>query len=244
MEGKSTYFKGNQFINNTIDKIIPQARRDLLLGFCYCLFVLGLGFVSDFALVNSFDLISSDGRNSSPRSGGNSPFYPITPNDLPTLIKDALTGSLLGDGYFGFSNTVNGLGKGNARFAFTQKNFEYIMWLWQDILNCLCTATKPRGWPQVKPTQYTFSTRAFPALTVLHSLWYHFDQLTHHYIKVIPSNIGAMLKPLGLAIWIMDDGYWQHSSNTVYLCTECFTEAEVNLLIRVLFDNLDRKSVV
>ena len=144
MEGQCTYFKGNQFINNTIDKIIPQARRDLLLGFCYCLFVLGLGFVfakrCDFALVNSFDLISSDGRNSSPRSGGNSPFYPITPNDLPTLIKDALTGSLLGDGYFGFSNTVNGLGKGNASAPRLicvyvapiaqrrKKNFESIMW--------------------------------------------------------------------------------------------------------------------
>ena len=69
------------------------------------------------------------------------------------------------------------------------------------------------------------------------SLWYHFDELTHHYIKVIPANIGTMLKPLGLAIWIMDDGYWNHGDKTVYLCTECFTETEVNLLISVLFDN-------
>ena len=119
MEGNSCFFTGNHFINNITDKIVS----DLLLGFCYCLFVLGLGFVSDFALVNSFDLISSrgaDGRNSSSRSEGNSPFYPIIPNDLPTLIKDALTGSLLGDGHLGFSQTVNGLGKGNARFAFTR----------------------------------------------------------------------------------------------------------------------------
>ena len=46
-----------------------------------------------------------------------------------------------------------------------------------------------------------------------------------------------MLKPLGLAIWIMDDGYWDNSDNTVCLCTECFTQAAVELLISVLFDN-------
>ena len=64
MEGRCTYFIGNQFINNTIDKIVS----DLLLGFCYCLFVLGLACVSDFPLVNAFNLISS----------GNEPFYPLS----------------------------------------------------------------------------------------------------------------------------------------------------------------------
>ena len=135
MEGNSCFFTGNHFINNIKDKIVS----DLLLGFCYCLFVLGLGFVSDFAVVNSFDLISSNGaanrRNSSSsllvetrdRSEGNSPFYPRTPNDLPTLIKDALTGSLLGDGYLGFANKLNGLGQGNASaprlICFNSKKF-------------------------------------------------------------------------------------------------------------------------
>ena len=59
--------------------------------------------------------------------------------------------------------------------------------------------------------------------------------------KIINEKIFNFFSPLSLAIWIMDDGYWLHYSNTVYLCCreaeECFTEAEVNLLIRVLFDN-------
>ena len=56
-----------------------------------------------------------------------------------------------------------------------------------------------------------------------------------------------MLKPLGLAIWIMDDGYWQHSPLTSPSLVSYYIreseegrgkrEAEVNLLISVLFNN-------
>lgn len=44
-----------------------------------------------------------------------------------------------------------------------------------------------------------------------------------------------MLKPAGLAHWIMGDGYCSH--NAVHLCTDSFTEVEVELLIKVLYAN-------
>ena len=33
----------------------------------------------------------------------------------------------------------------------------------------------------------------------------------------------------------MGDGYWENDKKTVYICTENFTEAQVEELIRILF---------
>lgn len=46
-----------------------------------------------------------------------------------------------------------------------------------------------------------------------------------------------MLKPIGLAHWIMGDGNWNTSEKIVFLCTDNFTEEEVELLIKVLHLN-------
>jgi hypothetical protein len=45
-------------------------------------------------------------------------------------------------------------------------------------------------------------------------------------------DIKDHLKPRGLAHWAMGDSYW--SDSTLYLCTDNFTSAEVDLLISVL----------
>jgi hypothetical protein len=46
-----------------------------------------------------------------------------------------------------------------------------------------------------------------------------------------------MLKPIGLAHWIMGDGYWNTKERTINLCTDNFTEEEVELLISTLHQN-------
>lgn len=80
-------------------------------------------FGNDFGLVNPFNLISSDAKNSSdPKSkkaNSDSPFYPKTLDELPKKVKEALTGSLLGDGYIGYNHKKNGIVKGNASFEFS-----------------------------------------------------------------------------------------------------------------------------
>jgi hypothetical protein len=46
-----------------------------------------------------------------------------------------------------------------------------------------------------------------------------------------------MLKPIGLSHWIMGDGYWNTKERTINLCTDNFTEEEVELLISTLHQN-------
>jgi LAGLIDADG DNA endonuclease family len=63
----------------------------------------------------------------------------------------------------------------------------------------------------------------------------------NRFIKGLPSNIYELLTPLGLALWIMDDGYW---NNTVYLCTDNFTLDEVNKLIIILESKFALKTTI
>lgn len=53
-------------------------------------------------------------------------------------------------------------------------------------------------------------------------------------MKILPLNIGDLLNPLALALWIQDDGYW---NNAVILCTDNFTYSEVLILGHVLESN-------
>jgi hypothetical protein len=59
--------------------------------------------------------------------------------------------------------------------------------------------------------------------------------------KIIPQNIAEFIKPIGLAFWLMDDGYWNQVGRYVVLCTESFTPAEVRLLINALNSKWDLK---
>ena len=57
--------------------------------------------------------------------------------------------------------------------------------------------------------------------------------------KIIPSNIGELITPLGLAYWLCDDGGL--CGNSTRLHTNSYTLAEVNLLAQVLNDKFNLK---
>jgi hypothetical protein len=52
--------------------------------------------------------------------------------------------------------------------------------------------------------------------------------------KVVPSNIGELLTPVGLAFWIQDDGTFSKINGTVTLCVESFSQSDVESLMAVL----------
>ena len=150
-------------------------------------------------------------------------------------------GDLLGDGHLRFNKKgVDGLPKPNTnvQFAMTLKSKEYVTYLWEQIYRPICTNTPPHPWPKPKTgkpiSQYHFSSRALPSLSRIHKQWYVWSNTLNKFIKIVPLNIADTLKPLGLAHWIMGDGYWDKSDKTVHICTDNFTLSEVELLISVL----------
>ena len=106
----------------------------------------------------------------------------------------------------------------------------------KNIYYSICTNTEPRPWPNPNTgkaiTQYAFSIKSLPSLTLLHSQWYEWSESKKRFIKIIPLNLDELLTPIGLAHRIMEDGF--KSGNGVSLITESFTLAEVELLKKVL----------
>jgi len=163
---------------------------------------------------------------------------------LPSNLKEAIVGELLGDGHLRFTKKdKNGKPKlnCNALYAMTLKHYDHAFYLWSNIFSSICTSTPIRPWPNPKtgkiPTQYAFNSRCLPALTELHAQWYVWSEELNKFVRIVPLNIKELLTPLGLAHWIMGDGYW--SAGTLYLCTDNFTSKEVDLLINTLDINFN-----
>lgn len=157
-------------------------------------------------------------------------------NNLNNNFKDALIGDLLGDGHIRYPSN----GKTTRmEFTFSKDNLPYLNYLKFIVYSEFCTQSRPTPWPNPKSgkpiTQYWFSTRYLPIFKELHNQWY--KEVSGKYIKIIPFNIKEILKPRGLAHWIMGDGYWLN--DTVYLCTDCYTKEEVILLIETLKKNFN-----
>ena len=210
-------------ISNYFTNLLYLFNLDLSILYCFSI-----------PILPNYILRDSKGRFRSPNQEGIKPIIPFS-----TEIIDPLIGSLLGDGSLRFTHKdLNGKPKlnTNALYAMTLKNKDYIYHLWKNIYKSICTNTEPRPWPKPKTgkpiSQYAFSTKSLPSLTLLHSQWYKWSEYKKGFIKIVPLNIEELLTPIGLAHWIMDDGF--KSGNGICLSTESFTIAEVELLKKVL----------
>lgn len=74
-----------------------------------------------------------------------------------------------------------------------------------------------------------------PCFNYYHELFYM------NKVKIIPSNIGTMLTPLGLAYWAMDDGGYDGVGGFRFF-TNSYNKSEVELLISVLKINFKTTS--
>ena len=165
---------------------------------------------------------------------------------ISTTVKDALVGDMLGDGHISRGD-ISKYPNINARlqFTFSVQNLPYLRYLKFVVYASICTLTEPTPWPNPeltgkKVTQYSFSSKQLPMFTELHKIWYKiFDG---KFVKVLPSNIEELLKPIGLAHWIMGDGYWDNVS--LKLCTDNFTKEEVLILVNILNKKFDLKASI
>jgi hypothetical protein len=157
----------------------------------------------------------------------------IGPHNLNSL--SIIFGSLLGNAKI--SKLVEG-----SRLIIYTSNKNYAQWLYSFFFtNGYCSNLEPRMYTRKlkhKGTEvvhygYEFNTFTFRSFNWIHEMFYSKGK------KVIKPRIENYMTPLCLAIWISDDGCWAKPG--VRIAVNCFTLAEVELLVKILKDkfNLD-----
>lgn len=148
---------------------------------------------------------------------------------LSKRTKAILLGSLLGDGSLRIHPRYQ-----NARFSFRHsiKQKEYFFWK----VNQLKEISGPKsfwlqgrkghdGWGTKK---WRYQSKALASLTQLYDLTCKKDR------KQIRRKWLNQLLPLSLAIWWLDDGSLVSDSRQGVLCTDSFSEKEVEILAKYL----------
>jgi LAGLIDADG DNA endonuclease family len=151
--------------------------------------------------------------------------------NLPDNIKEVLVGIMLSDGHLARRSIT-----GNARFIFSQsgkENTRPYFYLVYGMFKIYCAKDSKyyaKAWKDKKTNQeyssVTFTTMQLPCFTELHSLWYLNKR------KIVPKNIKDILTPIGLAYWIMGDGF-RHNLG-LHLSVYAFSPNEIELLINTL----------
>ena len=157
---------------------------------------------------------------------------------LPKNVLHVITGCMLGDA------TITK--RGNSRYFrmhMGNKRLNYLKEQLESTFKPFCLITK-------KVVSYTdgkswaFNTQSLPIFTSLHRLWYQYDVELGKYVKIVPKFIEDIFSPLSLAHWLMNDGYFSVSHQTVYFCTDNFTKEECRILQKLLLNYNINSSVV
>ena len=120
---------------------------------------------------------------------------------IPKKQEELIIGSLLGDGRLECRSLAN---TARLRIHHADSQKDYLFWKFKQLQNLV--KTNPKRHEYVDKRYYTkvvswyFHTKTLVSLSKLYCLFYINGK------KVLPENIGAMLTPFALAVWIMDDG--------------------------------------
>ena len=121
---------------------------------------------------------------------------------------------MLGDGSLEDRKTANS--RLQIRHSLRQR--DYVDWLYNELQNFVLSKPRQIG------DAYFFRTKSLPLFTQWRQKFYRGGK------KIIPQDI--FLSPLSLAIWFMDDGYFDKKA--AYFCTHCFTNDNLNHLQKLL----------
>jgi len=151
-------------------------------------------------------------------------------NNLNNEIRDMIIGCILGDAHIGRVNN----NKGFITFEQTIKHKEYIL----DIYNKLSKSNIELNdikYYSRKDYRYDSLNSSIYFKTYNSELLYPFVNmfLSDTNIKILPLDIEKYLNPITLAYWICDDGQ-QVKEGGITLCTDNYTLAEVEILIKAL----------
>lgn len=157
---------------------------------------------------------------------------------LNPIIRSQIIGHLLGDGslWMTWSSIT-------PYFVMTQtvKRFDYI---WDIFIKLSPYCSRYPSLALSKKTYFFMqvSTRSYPFLNSLHSLFYKKIKGNNKYKKIISPELIFYLDDIALAYWAMDDG-----ANAIYgfhLHTKSFSLKEVSCLAGILHYNFNLNCVI
>lgn len=135
-------------------------------------------------------------------------------------VKAAVIGMVLGDGCLYQRHA-------NAQFQTSSKHEDYLRFK----LSIVEEITS--GWvshhESLLGKWWSFQTKVHPLFTDLRMRFYHQGR------KTVDKHLISCLDERGLALWYMDDGSWQQDTLTVRFSTDCFNEAEHDVMANGLW---------
>ena len=146
---------------------------------------------------------------------------------LTSKQKEIIIGTLLGDGHLEKNGKHTRL-----RVDHYNKHKKYVFWLAKELVPF---SLKPRAINETDKrngkvySRWHISTKSLQLFDEFRALFYR------GRIKIVPRNLEALITPLSLAIWYMDDGFRRKDSKGFYLCTSSYTQEEHKVLQEVLF---------
>ena len=156
----------------------------------------------------------------------------MTTMELTKQQKSVLIGTILGDGF------LQKTGEKNARLRLehSQKQKDYVLWKGK-IFGRLFQG-KPSFLERIHPkSKETYKycrwqSNATPAFGKWRKYFYPNGK------KIIPSDIGDFLtEPITLAVWYMDDGYFNKVDRNSYIYLGRVTRAEAEILQKAIQKN-------
>lgn len=159
--------------------------------------------------------------------------------ELTKQQTNVLIGAILGDGF------LQKTGEKNARLRLehSQKQKDYVLWkgkifgrLFQGKPNYL-ERIHPKSGKAYKYCRWQSS--AGPAFGKWRKYFYPNGK------KIIPNNIGEILtEPISLAVWYMDDGYFNKIDRNSYIYLGCITRAEAEILQKTIAKNFGIETAI
>ncbi|KKU94395.1 hypothetical protein A2576_00175 [Candidatus Amesbacteria bacterium RIFOXYD1_FULL_47_9] len=142
---------------------------------------------------------------------------------MDQFLDDLITGKLLGDG----SLEDRSLANSRLQIRHSIKQKEYVDWCYMHLKEFAVSKPKQNRF------SYYFRSKSLPMFTKLRKIWYVNGK------KILPLHI--KFTPLVISIWYMDDGYYDRTRDSVWLCTHNFDLLEIERL-RVALASFDINS--
>ena len=138
--------------------------------------------------------------------------------------RSIVIGTILGDAFL----QKTGMRNARLRLEHSTKQKAYLFWKWQECKRYMQDRPKRiERWNPIwkkRYATYRCQSHASPEFGKLQAMFY-----TDHR-KRIPSSINKFLKPLTLAVWFMDGGYYYRRDKTAYLYLSWFDEESIRRL--------------